>query len=261
MNVLDSMNSSSMSGGIPRQGMVAAPVSSDEDIAALLAQITDDPADIEDDAAIVDEPDVVQDLDSLVEELPVSLGGPTPTANRPQLPVRNNTQVTSDTAVDTDNPEDLLADNVSEDSVENTSESKHSVKKYVFAVVTIVAVLVLVIIIVNANKPKPTEQPADSNSNSTGYTQNAFYADQLSLTDTQTYQDSMTIEKYIVLEEDACLFVFKGYAETARAFVTAYVDADTYNRYKTGARVPILYEHITINSKDYYMKVRVLYEN
>ena len=67
----------------------------------------------------------------------------------------------------------------------------------------------------------------------------------------------MIIEKYIVLDKDACVFVFKGYAENARAFVTAYVDIDTYNRYKTGARVPVLYERISIDGTDYYMKVRV----
>lgn len=257
MNVLDSLNSSSMSGGIPRQGTFTAPVSSEEDIAALLAQISDGSEEIEE-AVINDDLDAIQDLDRLTEELPASLGGPTQTAVRPQLPTRQrSTSITSDVvddSVDTD-----LAEEETDETAENNVESKPAIKKYVLAAVAIIAVIVLVVIIVNANKSEPTEQPIDSNS--TGYTQNTFYADQLTLTDSQTYQDSMTIEKYIVLEEDACLFVFKGYAETARAFVTAYVDAETYNRYKTGARVPILYERITINSKDYYMKVRVLYEN
>lgn len=121
----------------------------------------------------------------------------------------------------------------------------------------VICVVVAVIVIFVSQKSQPEASPAPTTSETAQDSIHRYANDILSPTDSQTYQDSMTINKYIEIVDDACLFVFEGYAENARAFVKAYVDIDTYNTYKVGARVPIIYEHITISGKDYYMKVRL----
>ncbi len=239
MTLLDSMHNSEQNNETPRPGSRLSAISPEEDISTLLAYITDSPTvDLyEDEGEEEEEADVPESLDALVRNLPTELQpDPAPSEKEPES--EDNLNDLSD-ADDNDDPEGVVA-------------SIGMPKKYLLI---IAAVLIIVIIAVIISAIAKKKEPVDENVSSNAPT--AFYADQLTLTDGVTYQDSMTIEKYIELDQNACLFVFKGYAEQARAFVTAYVDINTYNQYKTGARVPILYEHITINGEDYYMKVRL----
>lgn len=254
-DILNSMNSSPVTRGVPRQGASVSIATPDADIAALLEQITSaDPDGFSDmDTANYDgpdDPDLVDDLDKIVESLPAEISAPSVEPTKPSSPVTPSI----DLGVSDDDDDLIDSDDETEDSSDG---SPVDIKKYLIAGVTLVAVIILAVILSNTfGKPKE-KFPEQQTSQSVGTSQSTFYADQLNTTDANTYQDSMVIEKYIILDQDACIFVFRGYAENARAFVTAYVDIDTYNRYKTGARVPILYERISISGEDYYMKVRV----
>ena len=263
MTVLDSINNTPAQRGIPRQGSTVSQISADEDIAALIAQLTqaspeaameaveDNYDEVEDDAG------TPEDLASLVAQLPAGMSGdPTPTDTMLPTDIELPPPMTSSNDDDDDliDSDDLGSDSDTGTAVE--SGSPDSFKKKLLAGLVIIAIIIIAAIFANlGNKSGNSEQNTPSQSQSSNT--NTFYTDIMTLTDTQTYQDSMIIEKYIILDQDACIFVFRGYAENARAFVTAYVDIDTYNRYRTGARVPILYEHISISGEDYYMKVRV----
>lgn len=138
--------------------------------------------------------------------------------------------------------------------------------KYIIVGVVIIFVIFLIVLI---GKIRTSKSLADDQKVKSGVSTNTsvvsqevsdtqrFGNDRLTPTDGLIYEDSMTISKYIEINKDCCLFVFEGYAENARAFVRAYVSLEEYNKYRVGARVPILYEHITLEGKDYYMKVRL----
>lgn len=239
MTLLDSMHNSEQANEMPRPGSRLSAISQDEDIEALLADITGSPTVDLYDEEDAEDVDVPESLDAIVRNLPAEL--------QPDSEPKKEESKSDDASDDLEEPEEA----------EELTQSSGTPKKYIMIMVVILAVLILVVIIgAVAKKKEPT------NTSTPGIVApTTFYADQLTLTDGVTYQDSMVVEKYIELDQDACVFVFRGYAEQARAFVTAYVDIDTYNRYKTGARVPILYEHITINGEDYYMKVRLNYED
>lgn len=154
-----------------------------------------------------------------------------------------------------------------DDDVEDDGEvgeeglPKDSLKKLIIGGIILLAAIVVVIILkvtLGSSKDKGSNtQLANSSSQVNTVTSSRYANDILNSTDTVTYQDSMTITKYFELDKDSCVFVFEGYAENARAFVKAYVSLEDYNKYMVGARVPILYERITIEGKDYYMKVRL----
>lgn len=242
MTLLDSMHNSEQNNRIPEPGSCLSAISEDEDISALLADIGDPYAmdySNEEYEEEEEEEDVPESLDALVRNLPAELQ-PDPPPDQPQR------EEASDDTADNDEPEDA----------EDTTGSTETFRKYLLLAIIAIIIIVVIVMISKGVKSIKASSASTSDSEVTS-TAATFFADQLSLTDGTTYQDSMTIEKYIELDQDSCLFVFKGYAENARAFVTAYVDINTYNQYKTGARVPILYEHITINGEDYYMKVRL----
>lgn len=255
--IINRVNSSPIPRGVPRQGSTMTVASPEADIAALLEQITaTDPTDgvtdaTEDNYDSVDDPDTIDDLDAIVDSLPAEISAPGSKSDTPKIEAPQ-TETPADT---TDDSDDLVDSDDS--SSEDLADGGANFKKYIVAGAVIIAIITLAVVLSKAFEGSD-KQPEPSTSTATiSGSQSTFYADQLTSTDTTTYQDSMIIEKYIVLDQDACLFVFKGYAENARAFVTAYVDIDTYNRYKTGARVPVLYERLSVNGADYYMKVRV----
>lgn len=169
------------------------------------------------------------------------------------LSVANDLSEWSDTSDESDNSD-------SEDD-----ESPFKIKpKYIIVGVAILFVILLIAIIANSctSKSLADNKNVKSDANTSVASQEVsdtqrFANDRLTPTDGVIYEDSMTISKYIEISKDCCLFVFEGYAENARAFVRAYVSLEEYNKYKIGARVPILYEHITLEGKDYYMKVRL----
>lgn len=153
-------------------------------------------------------------------------------------------------------------DNESEqiDDAEEVVHNQKNIKTYLIGGAILAAIIIVIAVISSlvdkSDEKQPEQEPSVESQTNTAIPER-YGNDQLAPTDSLTYQDSMTIDKYIEIDADSCVFVFTGYAENARAFVKAYVDIDTYNLYKIGARVPILYEHITIGDKDYYMKVRV----
>lgn len=263
MTVLDSLNSSPGQKGIPRQGSQTSMLSADEDIAALIAQITqaspeaaleasDDYYEPDDDNT-----EELEDLDALVAQLPASLSDTsdvslTPDIEFPPLAKAND----EDDLIDSD--DDDICTDTNDTKTESADSTTDKFKKYLIAGLAIVVLIILAgTFVKSCSADNTTTTSKGSQAATTTATANTFYTDMLTYTDTQTYQDSMIVEKYIILDKDACLFVFEGYAENARAFVKTYVDIDTYNKYKTGARVPILYERISISGEDYYMKVRV----
>lgn len=136
-------------------------------------------------------------------------------------------------------------------------------KKQLFLAVGLLLVTVIFVVIYKVStgsKPEvpaaPTTQP-DSTQSPVQSSIARYANDTLAATDLTTYVDSMTITKYIEIDKDACDFVFEGYAENARAFVKAYVTLEEYNTYRTGARVPVLYEQVTVDGKNYFMNVRL----
>lgn len=161
---------------------------------------------------------------------------------------------------------DLSSEEESEDTEEEEDEEENlllpdnkSNNKILIIAGIIVAIIIVVVIIINAAGGSDTSSSTPQTSQPVSSAPSNRYAnDQLTPTDSVTYQDSMVIEKYFVLEQDSCTFIFEGYAEHARAFIKASVDLETYNKYKVGARVPITYERVTLNGKDYYMKVRII---
>lgn len=136
-------------------------------------------------------------------------------------------------------------------------DDAHKAKMYLIAGGILLVVLVAIFLFKGVSKSKDTQS---NNTPVQASSVERFFSDTLVATDIVTYQDIMTVEKYIVLDRDSCQYVFEGYAENARAFIKAYVDLDTYNLYKTGARISVTYERITLNNRDYYMKVRVLHD-
>lgn len=135
-----------------------------------------------------------------------------------------------------------------------------SINPKLFILIGVIVCAIVGVIIFFAGQNGQPETSSTVNASTSTPVQDSVHRyanDILTPTDTQTYQDSMTINKYIEIIDDSCLFVFEGYAENARAFIKAYVDIEAYNTYKIGARVPIIYERITLNGKDYYMKVRL----
>ena len=131
--------------------------------------------------------------------------------------------------------------------------------KKVLIVIAALAVIVVIVIIIISSGAKTSETPPQPQTPAATTSKEHRYAnDQIEPTDVIIYQDSMVIDKYFILDQDACTFVFEGYAENARAFIKAYVDLETYNKYKVGARVPVTYQRVTLSGKDYYMKVRII---
>lgn len=148
---------------------------------------------------------------------------------------------------------------------EETEDDKTetSYKKYIIAGLILVAIVVITLIVKSATASKKQEevsQPVAQPETPVVSDEQKFYADVIELSDQVVYQDTMTIDKYIVLTKDSCQYVFEGYAENARAFVQTEVDLDTYNLYKKGARVQITYRHINLNDKEYYIEVEVHHE-
>lgn len=255
-DILNTLNSSSIPRGIPRQGTSVSMVSPDADIAALLEQITSsEPGDIgnldTDSYDEPDDPDVIDDLDKIVASMPAEISAPPEKESEVKLDA--DVLLKKEESTDNGDEDDLIDSDEEED--EESSKEPIDIKRYILIGVVLIAGILLVVLLSNAFKGSDGSTSNQASPQTPALP--TFYADQLTATDACTYQDSMIIEKYIVLDKDACVFVFKGYAENARAFVTAYVDIDTYNRYKTGARVPVLYERISIDGTDYYMKVRV----
>lgn len=131
-----------------------------------------------------------------------------------------------------------------------------------FLLIGVGALLAILVIIVVVRKAANTSSLVKTTAETPAVAQTSdsikrFSNDTLVPTDGLIYEDSMTIDKYIEIDKDCCLYVFKGFAENARAFVKAYVSLDEYNTYKVGARIPILYKRITIEGTDYYMEVRL----
>ena len=180
-----------------------------------------------------------------------------------------SSRITRVTAVNSDHTKtetEEISESSSERSDAETEEPEDSKNIMPFVLAGVAVVIIIIIICISkASSSKKAAVTETSNSTTTSTVADVvtdasqtFYADTLSQNDVTVYRDVMTIDKYIVLYKDSCQYVFEGYAENARAFVKAYVDLDIYNRYKTGARVAITYERITLSGKDYYMKVEVL---
>lgn len=153
-----------------------------------------------------------------------------------------------------------------EDESDSTEESTDSssttvkLKQYAVAILILVVVVIGVVIFMNlSNKSEQTviQQPTDNQSTAAPVT-NKFKIDTVKQGTSNIWQDSMVIDKYIELDKEACLFVFEGYAENARAFIKAYVDLNTYNTYKTGARVSVTYEYVELQNTRYYINVEVI---
>lgn len=159
--------------------------------------------------------------------------------------------------------EDMDADvsRETEETEDDRTETSH--KKYIIAGLILVVIVVITLIVKSATASKKQEevsQPMAQPETPVVSDEQKFYADVIELSDQVVYQDTMTIDKYIVLTKDSCQYVFEGYAENARAFVQTEVDLDTYNLYKKGARVQITYRHINLNDKEYYIEVEVHHE-
>lgn len=146
---------------------------------------------------------------------------------------------------------------------EDTEAPKPNYKMYLIAGLILVAIVVVILVVKASSSKKQTaatSTPITQTETPVVTNEQKFYADTLDLADTKVYTDTMTIDKYIVLSQDSCQYIFEGYAENARAFVRTAVDLKTYNLYKKGARVQITYRHINLNSKEYYIEVEVLHE-
>lgn len=147
-----------------------------------------------------------------------------------------------------------------DDSEEESNGLSINPKLFMLIGVIVCAIVGAIVFFASQSDQHETSSTASASASTSTPVQDSVHRyanDILTPTDTQTYQDSMTINKYIEIVDDSCLFVFEGYAENARAFVKAYVDIEAYNTYKVGARVPIIYERITLSGKNYYMKVRL----
>lgn len=221
----------------PRGGLA-----DNERLSQLLANLSPDSFDETQDISLddIDDNDIEEDIDidsAIQEEFPSTVSSPT----------------------QTEPGETEYADN-EEETQEDHLAGINKTKLYIIAAVLLVLIIIVVMIVkVASAKSKDPGNPSMNSSAATVVaTEQKYSIDMVSVTDTQTYQDLMTIDKYIVLDKDACLYVFDGYAENARAFVKAYVDRNTYNIYRKGAKVAIIYEHITLEGKDYYMNVRVI---
>lgn len=142
-----------------------------------------------------------------------------------------------------------------EDEEESSSYESQPQKSNNKILLIVAALVVLVVVIFVIFKPSGTTQASTTQGQPSV---NKYANDQITPTDGTTYQDSMVIDKYFILEQDTCIFIFEGYAENARAFIQASVDIDTYNKYKIGARVPVIYERVELSGKQYYMKVRII---
>lgn len=201
----------------------------------------------------LDDEDEVLDMHAMANKIAPAVGVSVTGKTESSTPV--TTPLAEDKNSSMSDLDDLSLDKKDED----TDEPQNNKLKFIIAGIVFIIILAIVIIF----KIKSSSEQQNSSTQSTSTTQqiesniHKYSNDTLAVTDSQTYQDSMTISKYIEIIDDACLFVFEGYAENARAFVKAYVDIDTYNTYKVGARVPIIYNRITIGNKDYYMKVRL----
>lgn len=146
---------------------------------------------------------------------------------------------------------------------EDIEAPKPNYKTYLIAGLILVAIVVVILIVKASSSKKQTaatSTPTTQTETPVVTNEQKFYADTLDLADTKVYTDTMTIDKYIVLSQDSCQYVFEGYAENARSFVRTAVDLNTYNLYKKGARVQITYRHINLNNKEYYIEVEVLHE-
>lgn len=209
-----------------------------------------------DDLSILAENDLDEEDDT---EQAVSITTPPPEA----LPKKNSTPMPDKPSVSEPKAEETQVEEVKTEDTEAEQEDtdQKNIIPFILAGVAVV-VIIVIICISKAGSGKKKEEASVNTSVVTSDTPvtnvTTFYADTLSQEDTERYQDTMVIDKCIELNSDSCQYIFSGYAENARAFIKFKVSLNTYNKYKTGARVAITYERITLNNKNYYMDVEVL---
>lgn len=200
-----------------------------------------------------------QDMNKVIEPAP-----PAPHLDTPLLQKNSGTNTEDIKDTSTKEEEEEEEEGEEDEDLEDLlpQQTNNPLKnKMVLVVIAALAVIIILVIFIVSSGAKTPETPAQIQTPPAAATisqEHRYANDRVEPTDAIIYQDSMVISKYFILDQDACTFVFEGYAENARAFIKTYVDLETYNKYKVGARVPVTYQRVTLSGKDYYMKVRII---